>query len=80
MSDSNKQDIPDALDKVKGKPREQHGMPKDGRALRHGDVDQADSGAKNPQLSTTDTKDAEAAVGNRRRESWMTHNMLLLET
>jgi hypothetical protein len=60
MSDPHKQNTSDSLGEVKGKPGEQHGKPEDGRDVRHGDVDQADSDAKSPQSSSTDTKDAEA--------------------
>ena len=60
MSDPYKRETPDALDEVKGKPREQTGNPEDGRKKRRGDVDQSESDAKDPQPSSSDTKQAKA--------------------
>jgi hypothetical protein len=60
MSDPFKQERPDALDEVDGKPREQTGDAEDGRVRRHGDVDQSESGAADPRPSDSDTTQAEA--------------------
>jgi hypothetical protein len=59
MSDPYKQQTPDALAEVKGKPREQHGKPEDGRNKRRGDVTQSESSAKDARPSTSDTSRAQ---------------------
>lgn len=60
MSDPFKQETPDALDEVKGEPREQHGKPEDGRTKRTGDVSQSKSDAADPQPTSSDVSEAEA--------------------
>ena len=59
MSDPFKRETPDALDEVKGKPREQYGEPEDGRTKRRGDVSQSESDAADPRPRTTETAKAE---------------------
>jgi uncharacterized protein YjbJ (UPF0337 family) len=60
MSDPYKQELPDALDEVEGKPREQTGDAEDGRVRRHGAVDQSAADATDPRPSDADTTQAEA--------------------